>query len=158
MAGISDNIEQFINSLLQECDGIELQRNELAQYFGCAPSQINYVLSTRFTVEHGYMIQSKRGGSGYILIRRIPFSVYRLKEMIVSLDDHITLQKARALIDNLKENEFITQRESEIMVSAVADLPMVSSSTKDYVRAQLLRNMFLAVMNHKGNEECDAQS
>ena len=65
---LSDSIERFIKTLLeQEETEIELKRNELAEYFGCAPSQINYVLATRFTPDHGYVIESQRGGGGYIL-------------------------------------------------------------------------------------------
>lgn len=71
MSAMSDHIEQFINELLDKEDGAELKRNELAQYFGCAPSQINYVLTTRFSLERGYMIKSKRGGGGHITIMRI---------------------------------------------------------------------------------------
>lgn len=72
MAILSDSIEQFIKSLLEEYDEmIELQRNELANYFSCAPSQINYVLATRFSPEKGYYVESKRGGGGYIKLVRI---------------------------------------------------------------------------------------
>ena len=72
MAVLSDNIEQFIKSLLNEYDEmVELQRNELASYFSCAPSQINYVLATRFSPEKGYYIESKRGGGGYIKLTRV---------------------------------------------------------------------------------------
>ena len=72
MARLSDMIEDFINALLNESDGqLELQRNELADYFECAPSQINYVLATRFSVDRGYYIESRRGGGGYIRIIRL---------------------------------------------------------------------------------------
>ena len=66
MSAISDSIEKFILTLLGEDDAIELQRNELAHYFSCAPSQINYVLATRFNLGRGYAIESRRGGGGYI--------------------------------------------------------------------------------------------
>ena len=72
MARLSDVIEEFIKSLLKESEGqLELQRNELADFFECAPSQINYVLATRFTLNHGYYIESRRGGGGYIRIVRL---------------------------------------------------------------------------------------
>ena len=71
MAILSDHIEQFINSLLEEYDEmVELQRNELDNYFSCAPSQINYVIATRFSPEKGYYVVSKRGGGGYIKLVR----------------------------------------------------------------------------------------
>ena len=71
MAQLSDNIEQFIKELMCEDTRVELKRNELAQHFGCAPSQINYVLATRFSVDHGYIIESRRGGGGYVRIVRM---------------------------------------------------------------------------------------
>ena len=66
MAQLSDTIERFIKDLMEEGSHVELRRNELAQHFGCAPSQINYVLATRFSVDHGYVIESRRGG-GHVL-------------------------------------------------------------------------------------------
>lgn len=71
MAQLSDSIEQFIKDLMEEDRQIDLKRNELAQHFGCAPSQINYVLATRFSIDHGYVIESRRGGGGYVRIIRI---------------------------------------------------------------------------------------
>ena len=71
MAQLSDSIEQFIKNLMEEDRQIDLKRNELAQHFGCAPSQINYVLATRFSIDHGYVIESRRGGGGYVRIIRI---------------------------------------------------------------------------------------
>ena len=69
---LSDSIEQFIKDLLkEESTEVELKRNELAEYFGCAPSQINYVLATRFSPDHGYLTESRRGGGGYIRIVRV---------------------------------------------------------------------------------------
>ena len=71
MAQLSDSIERFIKELMEEGSQIEVRRNELAQHFGCAPSQINYVLATRFSVDHGYIIESRRGGGGYVRIVRM---------------------------------------------------------------------------------------
>ena len=71
MAQLSDTIERFIKDLMSEDAHVELRRNELAQHFGCAPSQINYVLATRFSVDHGYLIESRRGGGGYVRIVRM---------------------------------------------------------------------------------------
>ena len=71
MAQLSDAIEKFIKELMEEGAQVEVKRNELAQHFGCAPSQINYVLATRFSVDHGYVIESRRGGGGYVRIVRM---------------------------------------------------------------------------------------
>ena len=88
MARLSDMIEEFIKALLEESNGqLELQRNELADYFECAPSQINYVLATRFSLDRGYYIESRRGGGGYIRIIRLDmdnndYIMYLLRERI----------------------------------------------------------------------------
>ena len=74
MAQLSDTIEHFIKELMNEDRQIEVKRNELAQHFGCAPSQINYVLATRFSVDHGYLIESRRGGGGFVRIVRMQAS------------------------------------------------------------------------------------
>ncbi|MEL7601687.1 MAG: CtsR family transcriptional regulator, partial [Bacillota bacterium] len=71
MSVLSDSIELFIKELLDQSDEVSLQRNELAQHFNCAPSQINYVLATRFTPDKGYIIESRRGGGGYIRVLRL---------------------------------------------------------------------------------------
>ena len=68
---ISDNIENFIRELFGAENSIELRRNELASYFNCVPSQINYVIQTRFTTERGYIVESRRGGGGHIRITRV---------------------------------------------------------------------------------------
>ena len=85
MANLADLIEQFIKESFKEIQGgiVEIQRNEMANQFSCAPSQINYVLTTRFTVEKGYFVESRRGGGGYIRIKKLKISEDDfLKDMI----------------------------------------------------------------------------
>src|SRR5690606_12275077 len=79
MRNISDLIEQYLKQMLQDSSEgtVEIQRNELADRFSCVPSQINYVISTRFTLEKGYLVESKRGGGGYIRIQRIELPTYK---------------------------------------------------------------------------------
>lgn len=146
MSGISDNIEAFIRTMFEEGDAVELRRNELAQYFGCAPSQINYVLTTRFSLERGYVITSKRGGGGYILVTRIANNENALHELVVNeLGQEISLNRARGIINNLLARELITRREASIMLAAVADCPMVPANLRDYVRAVVLKNMVCSI-------------
>ena len=124
MARLSDMIEDFINALLNESDGqLELQRNELADYFECAPSQINYVLATRFSVDRGYYIESRRGGGGYIRIIRLDiddddYMMYLLRERI---GNRISQQAAEDIIYHMLNKGIITRRESIIMKSAIQD-------------------------------------
>lgn len=147
MSGVSDGIESFILSLFQDREDVELRRNELAQYFGCAPSQINYVLTTRFTVDHGYVIHSKRGGGGYILIRRIPAENRDLQSCLTEqVGQQISLHRARALIQNLEQNGVITQREAAMISAAMGNIPMLAANVQDYARAYILRAMLRTLL------------
>lgn len=151
MAGISDIIEKFILSMMSEKDKdiLEIQRNELAEYFNCAPSQINYVLATRFTPDKGFYIQSKRGGGGYIKIIRVNISENRdIRELLInSIGNSITKQKAYRIIDSLKEKDFITKRESLIMKNAIGDRALsIASGYKNNLRATILKDMLIALI------------
>jgi transcriptional regulator CtsR len=150
LARLSDVIEEFIKVLLNESDGrLELQRNELADYFECAPSQINYVLATRFSLDRGYYIESRRGGGGYIRIIRLEmddddYILYLLKERI---GNRISEQSARDIIYRLLEQDIITQREAIIMRAGLADKGIAIPSTlRDNVRASLLKAMLTAIL------------
>ena len=144
---LSDSIEQFIKTMLaQEEQEVELKRNELAEYFGCAPSQINYVLATRFTPDHGYIIESRRGGGGYIRIFRMQQDtskqlVYLLNERVGS---SISALSANHLIQQLCEREIVTKQEAALMTAAVSpqalSLPL-PEEFKDALRAKILRSM-----------------
>ena len=146
---LSDSIEQFIKTMLaQEEQEVELKRNELAEYFGCAPSQINYVLATRFTPDHGYIIESRRGGGGYIRIFRMQQDtgkqlVYLLNERI---GDSISVLSANHLIQQLQEREIVTPDEAALMTVAVSaqslSLPL-PEGLKDALRAKILKSMLM---------------
>ena len=148
---LSDSIEQFIKAMLsQDEQEVELKRNELAEYFGCAPSQINYVLATRFTPDHGYLIESRRGGGGYIRIFRMRQDsreqiLYMLNERI---GDSIDILSASHLIAQLQEREFISAREANLMNAAISaqavSLPL-SVEMKNALRAKILKSMLLEV-------------
>jgi len=146
---MSDAIEAFIKSMLAEdAYDVELKRNELAEYFGCAPSQINYVLATRFTPDHGYVIESRRGGGGYIRIFRMHQDTSEQLLYILNqrIGDSIDALSAVHVIQQLKEREAITSGEAGIMAAAVSpqalSLP-IPADMKDSLRAKILRSMLL---------------
>ena len=162
MAVLSDNIESFLISLLQEEENpvILVQRNELASYFRCAPLQINYVLSTRFTLERGYTVESRRGGGGYIRIVKMDLDKnsylrYLLEEGIgdaMSQDDAIT-----ALV-RLYESGSISQEQYTLCSSLVTDKTLgVPAPIKDRVRANLMRQM-AAVFLRGGSTTANANT
>ena len=156
MAQLSDSIEQFIKDLMEEDRQIDLKRNELAQHFGCAPSQINYVLATRFSIDHGYVIESRRGGGGYVRIIRIQrandessLSVV-LRRMGRSIDE----DSANAIISQLLESKIVTRNEALLMRAGIAQNALaLPVSTKDVLRAAVFRNMVSqAFVNHQKGE------
>lgn len=153
MQNISDIIEVFLKDLLRESDGeLELRRNELATKFNCAPSQINYVLSTRFTVNHGYMITSRKGGGGYIRITSIDMTRGEyLLHIINSIGELCTQSQAMQIIGGLAERGIVTRREANIMAQAVRDETLADdeASHKQVLgqRAKLLKNMLTALLD-----------
>ena len=151
MARLSDIIEDFIKEMFQENNESELQikRNELANYFSCAPSQINYVLTTRFTEDKGYYIESKRGGGGCIIIRRIEFTNNKnLKELIVDrIGNSITYDNAINIIDGLVEMAVITEREAIIMKIAINNRVVGNIDiSKNMLRANILKNIIMVII------------
>ena len=150
MSGLSNIIEIFIKELLVKAEGtIEIQRNELAEYFECAPSQINYVLTTRFTPYKGYYIESRRGGGGYIKIIKISINEYKdINNIIVNtIGDSITKNKAYDIIDALNEEAIITNREGDIIKAAIGDRAInCEYNIRNSVRADILKNIMLILV------------
>ncbi len=151
MSGLTGNIERFLKEMLKESEGhIEIGRNDLAERFGCAPSQINYVLSTRFTPYKGYCIESRRGGSGYIRIIKLAREPEETVEKILenTISDSITKDRARSIIDSLLDEGIINKRECLIIRhatddQAIADVPM---DFRNKIRAQILKNILVVFL------------
>ncbi len=151
MIRLSDSIEQFIKELLsQESTEVELKRNELAEYFGCAPSQINYVLATRFSPDHGYLTESRRGGGGYIRIVRVVQSGSQRLMYLVNdrIGDSLGEEECLRLISQLKEQMIITADEAALMASAVSTRALsvpVPDVLKDAMRAKMMKSMLMTI-------------
>lgn len=150
MPRISNIIERFIKEMLKEAeDGIiEIGRNELAERFGCAPSQINYVLTTRFTPYNGYYIESRRGGGGYIKIMKVSTKEDLDIEHLVRnvIGETITKSKAYHIIEGLREQNMITNREEYIMKAAIEDTALSHVTVeRNKLRADVLKNMILVL-------------
>ncbi|NLB29532.1 MAG: CtsR family transcriptional regulator, partial [Clostridiales bacterium] len=118
--GISDLIAGFIGELLTESDGsAEIQRAELANRFNCVPSQINYVISTRFSPEHGYIVESRRGGNGYIRITRVKPDPERLVMHTVNVvGDELDIRTSIALIGNLLQSGSVSAEQAKLLLAA----------------------------------------
>jgi len=150
---ISDIIEQHLKAVIRASQAgvIELQRSELAELFQCVPSQINYVISTRFSIEQGYIVESKRGGRGYIRIRQLSLDALEpIVQLIQSFHASISQHEAEGLIDRLVRDEWITPREFKLMRSVVArevlafDIPV-----RDQLRARLMTVMLTAILAYE---------
>ena len=157
---LSDTIEQFIKTMLvEETQEIELKRNELAEYFNCAPSQINYVLSTRFTPDHGYIIESRRGGGGYVrIVRMCERGEGNLLDLLLKrVGNSIPEENACAIIAHLLDRKLVTTNEAKLMRAAVSRNALaLPVSAKDVLRASVLKNMLEQVFrNLEGGERHD---
>ncbi|WP_425538209.1 CtsR family transcriptional regulator [Microaceticoccus formicicus] len=151
MSGLTNHIERFLKELLEESEGIiEIGRNDLAEQFGCAPSQINYVLSTRFTPYKGYFIESRRGGSGYIKIIKLTRKKGSVIDLLLSetIGSEITKDKARMIIESLLDEGIITPREYHLMIHSTEDISLASvpGSLRNTVRAEIMKNMLLVFL------------
>ena len=145
--GISDLIASFIRDSLDDADGVlELQRNDLAERFHCVPSQINYVMSTRFSPEHGYIVESRRGGGGYIRITRVQVDrPTLLMSVINSIGESIDQQSASAIVRNLADTNALSAEAANLLLSALSDaaLRSVPSAQRGALRADLMRQMLI---------------
>ena len=151
MAQLSDTIERFIKELMSEEAQIELRRNELAQHFGCAPSQINYVLATRFSVDHGYLIESRRGGGGYVRIVRMRAREEGnlLDALLKRVGNSIDEETACAIIAQLYDTKLVTGNEASLMRAAIGRNALaLPVSGKDVLRAAVLGNMLAQVFRN----------
>ncbi len=155
MSMLSDNIESFIKSLFEDMHQIDVRRNELAEYFRCAPSQINYVLATRFSSDKGYYIESRRGGGGYIRIMRVDVHEgdYLLHLATQGIGSELSEIDARRIVDCLQEKGMVEPREARILRAAVSSKAFAAPMPiKDQLRAELLKQMIYALMQGREDE------
>ncbi len=145
MANISDIIEKFLLASLKESDRINISRNELADYFACAPSQINYVLATRFTLDRGYVIESRRGGGGYVTVLKIGGRSEILEELSsLNISDGLSYNRATQLVDRLVSEEHLSDDEGEMIRQLLSDKALVAPGVnKDTIRASLIKSLAL---------------
>ena len=145
--GITDMIAAFIHESLEQTGGVlELQRSDLAQKFNCVPSQINYVMSTRFSPERGYIVESRRGGNGYIRISRVRMDRQTLlMHVINSVGDELDLPSARAILANLAESGAVSAEAARCLLSAVSDraLQTVPQAYRGVLRADIVKQVLI---------------
>lgn len=146
--GISDMIEEFIKDLFDEQnEAIEIQRNELAEQFKCVPSQINYVISTRFKPQQGYYVESKRGGGGHITIKKVKSDKEDyLLNIIKNIGNSLTANETDILISDFLSYNIITAKEAKLLKVATSDNVLrLPKELKDETRARIFKNMLLNI-------------
>lgn len=145
----SDSIEAYIKSILAQAGMVELKRSELADVFQVVPSQINYVIKTRFTESRGYLVESKRGGGGYIRIGRIEFSNHHemLRDLLYSVGEEVSLAIFEDVLRLLFEQDLVTRQEMNLLLAMATD--RVLGEDANLIRANMLRQL-LQEVDRKG--------
>ncbi|KAB2951447.1 CtsR family transcriptional regulator [Heliorestis acidaminivorans] len=156
---LADKIERYIKEMLAQSEEsmVEIQRQQVAAIFGCVPSQINYVLTTRFAVEHGYMVESRRGGGGYVRIVKLAIKKESdLWEYLSGqLGEMLSEGQGRRVIEHLVEEEILTPREGILMMAAIQrDILQGDMPQRDRLRARLIRAMLYSLFR----QECQSQN
>lgn len=156
MASISDIIENFILKTIGDDDSIDISRNELASFFSCAPSQINYVLETRFTVDRGFLIESRRGGGGFIKISKLKMEDdgYITSLILESVGDELSYKRMAQILDRLIRDSVISFKEGELVSLCLADdsltMPVVM---RDKVRAKAFKSVLVHLLKSEGGND-----
>lgn len=141
---MTDIIEAYLKQVLKQKEQVEIRRSEIAELFDCVPSQINYVINTRFTIQKGYLVESKRGGGGYIRIIKVQVldELDMLNTMIEIIGNNISERDAKSVVQKLYDDKIISKREAKLMIVAMdKSLYTGDRVTDNRVRANLLRSM-----------------
>jgi len=148
---LSDMIETLINEWLKANEGhVEFRRNEITEVLGCVPSQINYVISSRFTPEKGYIVESRRGGGGFIKIKQIQFDkTSYIMHFINAVGDTIDYNTTKVFLSNLYNHDIISQREMRMILNITSDnilKHIMPPNARDALRSAILKNAVLALI------------
>ncbi|MFZ7104375.1 MAG: CtsR family transcriptional regulator [Peptococcaceae bacterium] len=151
MSSISRKIESYLKAMLENAHNgvIEIQRSSLSNIFECVPSQINYVLGTRFTPAHGYIVETRRGGGGYVRIIRLNFNNNKSKNLLDKIiGAEISQNEALGLLENLRREGLLTSRETLIIRNIVTESVLAPSFTNnpEGLRAQILQGLIATIM------------
>ena len=141
---MSDLIESYLKNVLLSNETVEIRRSEIADQFNCVPSQINYVINTRFTIQQGYVVESKRGGGGYIRIMKV--NLVDEMDVLNTLGDlippQLSVREANHLLQNLYENELISKREAQMVALMMEkDTFPVSVKNGDEIRSNMMKKL-----------------
>lgn len=149
MSSISDVIEQFILSTMAEDDAVEISRNDLAKYFACVPSQINYVLNTRFTVNRGYVIESVRGGAGFVKVIKVNTDNNYLNSLLEICSIPMNYLKGCQVLDNLCGKKLLTESEANLLKRAISSKSLNNPvNMEEMLRANILKEVIIELIKN----------
>ncbi len=153
MATLSDKIENYIKELLYKSSDkqVRIKRSQLAEKFMCVPSQINYVLSTRFSIEQGYLVESRRGGGGYLEITKLPLSSDKeLVRLIEETPKMVSQKMAEGILKRLKEEGILTERENLLLNAVIQrDTINLDLPDRDIIRANILKAVLQTILKEE---------
>lgn len=145
---VSDIIERYLKEILADSEEVEIRRSEIADQFDVVPSQINYVIKTRFTIQNGYLVESKRGGGGYIRIEKVKLldDIDVLDSLIRVIGDSINERDAISILSSLYEDAVLSKREANLLAATIAKstLNIGDRKLEDQIRAKII----IVVLNH----------
>ncbi|MBI0091164.1 CtsR family transcriptional regulator [Lactobacillus sp. M0345] len=145
---ISDIIEKYLKEMIAEDERVEISRSDIASHFDVVPSQINYVIKTRFTIQNGYVVESKRGGGGYIRIEKVKLldNIDILDTLINAIGDGLTQREGKAIINTLVLNDLITDNEADLVLASInkQTLSVGNKLLENEIRA----NIMVAILDH----------
>ena len=143
-SNMSDIIEEYLKNVLLAQETVEIRRSEIADRFNCVPSQINYVINTRFTVQQGYVVESKRGGGGYIRIMKVNLvdDMDILDALLEAVPEELSIKQANHILQNLYDNELLSKREAQLLNIAMSKESLTEAEQcSDQLRSNMMKNI-----------------
>ena len=143
-SNMSDIIEEYLKNVLLAQEKVEIRRSEIADRFNCVPSQINYVINTRFTVQQGYVVESKRGGGGYIRIMKVNLvdDMDILDALLEAVPEELSIKQAKHILQNLYDNELLSKREAQLLNIAMSKESLTEAEQcSDQLRSNMMKNI-----------------
>ena len=147
-SNMSDIIEEYLKNVLLAQEKVEIRRSEIADRFNCVPSQINYVINTRFTVQQGYVVESKRGGGGYIRIMKVNLvdDMDIIDALLEVVPEELSMKQANHILQNLYDNELLSKREAQLLNIAMSKESLTEAEQcSDHLRSNMMKNILTSL-------------
>ena len=147
-SNMSDIIEEYLKNVLLAQEQVEIRRSEIADRFNCVPSQINYVINTRFTVQQGYVVESKRGGGGYIRIMKVNLvdDMALIDALLEVVPEELSVKQANHILQNLYDNELLSKREAQLLsITMSKDSLLEVEKWSSHLRSNMMKNILTSL-------------